>query len=128
MPRTKQTPALSATPQKDSQFDFLKIKASRVFFLLDLSPQPPEMKTAWVAMLPHMNLAQVDRLIELLEEEIELTLKHAAQHPEQEEFVLKLKSATERYNTAISAADKKTLGVLQSVEARIISGFPLARE
>ncbi len=115
MARIKQPPVTATSKPEDLSFDFLKVKASRVFFLLDLSPQPPEMKTAWVAMLPHMNLAQVDRLIELLEEEVELTLKHAAQHPEQEEFVLKLKSATERYNTAISAADKKTLMAFQKI-------------
>lgn len=117
MARTK-TPASTAPVSKpeDLSFAFLKVKADRVFFLLDLSSMPPEMKTAWVAMLPHMNLAQVDRLIELLQEEIEIALKAAAQYPEQEEFMVKLKAAKERYDFALATADAKTFATLQKIE------------
>lgn len=87
--------------------------------LLDVSAQPVEVKTAWLTLLPHMTLAQVDRLIALLEQEFAMTLKAAKEQPEDEELILKLKAAKERYDSQIAAANQKALTALQKIEAQL---------
>ncbi|OGL64465.1 hypothetical protein A3B21_05280 [Candidatus Uhrbacteria bacterium RIFCSPLOWO2_01_FULL_47_24] len=109
------------TPQQLTQNElaFLKAKVDRTIFLLDVSAMPNEVKTAWVTLLPHMTLEQVDRLTALLEEEIELTLKESKKYPEDEEFILKLKAAKERYDSTVAQADKKALAQLARIEEDI---------
>lgn len=95
---------------------YLKAKAERVIFLLDASAMPPEVKTSWLTLLPHMTLDQVDRLIAIVEQEIETTYQAAKQYPEDEELVLKLKAAKERYGAKVAEADKKALAALERIE------------
>ncbi|MBI2552499.1 hypothetical protein HYW17_04345 [Candidatus Uhrbacteria bacterium] len=105
------------TPQQLTQNElaFLKAKVDRVILLLDASVMPPEVKTAWLTLLPHMTLEQVDRLIALTEEEVELAFKAAKKHPEDEEFILKLKAAKNRYEAKVAEADKHALAQLQKI-------------
>lgn len=109
------------TPQDLTQNElaFLKTKVDRTLFLLDASAMPSEVKTAWVTLLPHMTLDQVDRLAALIEEEITLALQEAKKHPEDEEFILKLKAAKERYDSKVAQADKKALATLTRIEQEI---------
>ena len=100
----------------ENELAFLKAKLDRVILLLDASVMPPEVKTAWLTLLPHMTIEQVDRLTELLEEEIALTLKAAKGYPEDEELALKLKAAKERYDDKIAAADKVAFAALKQIE------------
>lgn len=110
-----------STPQDLTQNElaYLKAKVDRTLFLLDASAMPEEVKTAWLTLLPHMTLEQVDRLTALLEEEITLAVAEAKKHPEDEEFILKLKVAKERYDVKVAQADKKALAALARIEQEI---------
>ena len=121
-PKPQKTVAPSpipALPSVDQEISYLKAKADRVIFLLDASAMPEEVKTAWLTLLPEMSLAQVDRLIGLLDEELEVTLKEAQAHPEDEEFILKLQAAKTRYDEKVAVADKQLLAQLSSIEAQV---------
>lgn len=121
MPRAKKTTA-ALLPQSQISSDeltYLQTKVQRTLFLLDASAMPPEVKTAWVTLLPHMTLEQVDRLCALVEQELELTLKAMEKHPEDSELVLKLKAAKDRYDMQVAAADKHALAQIVAVEEEI---------
>ncbi len=119
MPK-KTTPVNSSPVQApDINLEFLKSKVEQVLFLLDASAMPDEVKTAWITLLPEMTLAQVDRLTGLLDEELTLTLEYAKKHPEDEELLLKMKAAKERYDEKISSADSRALTQLAKIEEQI---------
>ena len=103
----------------DINLAFLKSKVEQVLFLLDASAMPNDVKTAWVTLLPQMSLAQVDRLVGLLEEELTLTLEYAKKHPEDEELILKMKVAKERYDAKMTEADNRTLTQLSAIEQQL---------
>ncbi len=116
---TQQTTPPSQPQPTAQELDYLRVKVDRTLFLLDASAMPPEVKTAWVTLLPHMTLEQVDRLCALVEQEIELTLKAMEKHPEDSELVLKLKAAKDRYDAQVAAADKHALAQIAAVEEEI---------
>ncbi|MBI5221963.1 MAG: hypothetical protein HY980_00475, partial [Candidatus Magasanikbacteria bacterium] len=91
----------------------------RLVFLLDASAMSIEVKTAWLTLLPEMNLDQIDRFTTVLEEELSTTLEQAKQQPEDEELLLKLKSAKERYEDKIAAANKKVFAQLGRIEEQV---------
>ena len=102
-----------------NELAYLKAKVDQVIFLLDASVMPFEVKTAWLTLLPHMTLEQVDRLTGFLQEEIDLAAKEAKKHPEDEELILKLQVAKERYAANMVAAEQKALMALQKIEAQL---------
>lgn len=108
-----------AQPPPALTAEYLKAKVDRVLMLLDVSAQPNEVKTAWLTLLPHMTLEQVDRLTARLEEEIELALKEMKKHPEDEELILKLKVAKERYDAQIAGAQKNALAEIARIEENL---------
>src|SRR3989338_6766655 len=114
----KRTPSLPP-PLTDNELGYLKTKADRVLFLLDISAMPDEVKTSWLTLLPEMTLDQVDRLATLLEEEILLAAAYSKQHPEDEELLLKLKLAKEHYDTQTAVADKKMFLALAQIETAL---------
>lgn len=116
----KTTPVNSSTTQTpEINLAFLKSKVEQVLFLLDSSAMPEEVKTAWVTLLPQMSLAQVDRLVGLLEEELTLTLEYAKKHPEDEELLLKMKAAKDRYDEKLAAAENRALIGLAKIEEQL---------
>lgn len=98
---------------------YLRAKVDRVLLLLNASAQPPEVKTAWVTLLPHMTLSQVDQLTALLEAELETTLRAARQHPENDELILKLTAAKQKYEAAHSQANAAALATVQKIEQEL---------
>ena len=112
----------TAQPPQTSEADdiaYLKAKADRVLFLIAASVMPEEVKTACVTLLPYMSLDHVDRLISVLEEEITVALAYAKKHPEDEEFLLKLKAAKERYDSKVQVADRAALASLTRIESQL---------
>ena len=87
-----------------------------MIFLLDASVMPQQVKTAWITLLPEMNLDQIDRLSALLEKEIEVAAEYAKKQPENDELIVKLKAAKERYDSNMAAADQQAMAALQSIE------------
>jgi len=109
-----------ANPQlTDNERAYLKAKMDRVMLLLDASVMPDQNKTAWLTLLPSMNLNQIDRLIAFLEKELDMAMEEAKKHPEDEELIIKLKAAKERYDTQIAEADKKLDTALADIEEKI---------
>ncbi|MDO8505789.1 MAG: hypothetical protein Q7S48_04405 [bacterium] len=117
----KKTTPINSSPVQapDINLEFLKSKVEQVLFLLDASAMGDEVKTAWITLLPEMTLAQVDRLTGLLDEELTLTLEYAKKHPEDEELILKVKAAKERYDGKIAEADSRALAQLTIIEEQI---------
>lgn len=103
----------------DEEYAYLKAKVDRLIFLLDASAMPQQVKTAWITLLPEMNLDQIDRLNALLEKEIEVAAEYAKQQPENDELVVKLKAAKERYDSKISTADQAAMTTLQDIEKQL---------
>lgn len=114
-----QSTASSQSQLSDTELEFLKAKVDKTLLLLDASAMPQEVKTAWLTLLPHMTLNQVDRLCALIEDEIEVTLKAMQERPEEEELILKLKAAQERYDAQVAAADKQAMVQLAEIEDEI---------
>lgn len=98
---------------------YLKAKMDRVMLLLDASIMPDVNKTAWLTLLPSMNLNQIDRLIDILEQELDKALEESKKHPEDEELIVKLKAAKERYDAQVATADKKLDVSLKDIEEKI---------
>lgn len=118
-PKAAAKPLPPVASSLDQEVAYLKAKADRVIFLLDASAMPDEVKTAWLTLLPEMSLAQVDRLIALLDEELTITAKEAQKHPEDEEFILKLTAAKTRYDETIAASDKRVFAQLAQIEQEL---------
>lgn len=112
-------PNISSTEFTDQEIAYLKAKVDRLIFLLDASAMPGDVKTAWLTLLPEMNLDQIDRLAAVIEEELKTTLQQAEKQPEDEELLLKLKSAKERYADKIAAASKKVFAQIEKIEDSI---------
>ena len=102
-----------------NELAYLKAKVDQVIFLLDASVMPFEVKTAWLTLLPHMTLEQVDRLTGFLQEEIDLAAKEAKKHPEDEELLLKMKAAKDRYDEKMAQADTRALTQLSAIEQQL---------
>ena|SRR3989338_1000132 len=119
MAKKKTLPPPTPADFSKQELAFLRAKVDRVISLLDASAMPQEVKTAWLTLLPHMTLEQVDRLTALVEEEIELALRGAKQRPEDEELVLKLKAAKDRYDAKIAAAEQRALAEIKHIEAQL---------
>lgn len=119
MPKKKQLSPQNPQQSTQDELNFLKSKIDRTLMLLDVSAMPAEVKTAWVTLLPHMTLAQVDRLTALLEEELAMVLKESKQHPEDEELILKLKVAKERYDAQVVVTNQKALTALDNIAAQL---------
>lgn len=113
------SPAPSSNQLSQDELEYLRVKVDKTLMLLDASAMPQEVKTAWVTLLPHMTLEQVDRLCALIEDEIEVTLKAMQERPEEEELILKLKAAKERYDAQVATADKHALVELSVIEEEI---------
>ena len=108
--------ATAAAQGSDINVEFIKSKVEQVLLLLDASAMPDDAKTAWLTLLPQMSLAQVDRLTGLLEEELTLTLEYAKKHPEDEELLLKMRAAKERYDEKLAETDNRALLQLAKIE------------
>ena len=52
----------------------LSAKLKRVYVLLEASAMPDDVKVSWKSLLPEMTIAQVDRLIALIDQELTETL------------------------------------------------------
>lgn len=117
----KKTPltAQSQTSGQDINLAFIRAKVDQVLLLLEASAMPEEVKTAWVTLLPQMSLAQVDRLVGLLEEELTLTLEYAKKHPEDEELLLKLQTVKDRYAAKAAETNSRALAQLSNMEAQL---------
>lgn len=119
----KKTP-LTAQRQasgQDINLAFIRAKVDQILLLLEASAMTEEVKTAWVTLLPQMSLAQVDRLVGLLEEELTLTLEYAKKHPEDEELLLKLKTVKDRYAVKAGETNSRALAQLSNIEAQLIT-------
>ena len=112
-------PNIAQSDFTDQEIDYLKAKVNRLVFLLSASAMPVDVKTAWLTLLPEMNLDQIDRFTTVLEEELSATLEQAKKQPEDEELLLKLKSAKERYEDKIAAANKKVFAQLEMIEEQV---------
>ena len=99
--------------------DYLKAKADRLIMLLDASVMPEEVKTAWLTLLPEMNLDQIDRLIKLLEGELAAAIQGAKEQPENDELIVKLQEAKKRYDVVMAAADEQALAALSRIEEKL---------
>lgn len=112
-------PNISEPQFTDAELIYLKAKIDRLIFLLDLSATPADVKTAWLTLLPEMNLEQIDKLTGMLEQELQETLKAAKERTEDAELLLKLQNAKVRYDQKISAAQKKVMSELQKIETQL---------
>lgn len=94
----------------------LEAKLKRVYVLLEASAMPDDVKTSWKSLLPEMTIAQVDRLISLLDTELTETLSAMKKDGQAEKEFLadlaKIKKDEERQRDALH---KKTLGKLNDL-------------
>lgn len=100
---------------KDEQNDILeslKMQARKLAILLQNSNMPDDIKESWVAMLPHMSLEQIERLLNVLE------AKFLDQETKgiDEEFKNKIKAMVDEYKKKDLERDKKLLEQIKSLE------------
>lgn len=98
----------------------LETKLKRIYLLLEASAMPDDVKTSWKSLLPEMTIAQVDRLIALLDAELTETLSAMKEHGQPEKELLsafeKIKKDEEKQRDALH---KKTLGKLNDLSKKL---------
>ena len=95
--------------------DSIELTARKLGALLADSTMPDEVKEAWVALLPHMTLEQIDVLAGILEAKYldEVT------RPIDEEYKAKLERAVAEFTVQKAKEDEETLALLKRVKTVI---------
>ena len=106
------------TPQEEES---LERKFQHLMTLLSVSAMPEDIKEAWVAMLPEMKLAQVNRLIKILEQEAHRALEYAQDHPEDQRLLDKLKEARQFHEEEDKNIEARTMAALLAIEDELLS-------
>lgn len=107
--------------KKDSEsYDEIKkalsAKLKRVYVLLEASAMPDDVKVSWKSLLPEMTIAQVDRLIALLDQELTETLSAMKKDGQPEkEFLTDLAKIKKYEKNQRDALHKKTLEKLNDL-------------
>lgn len=107
--------------KKDSEsYDEIKkalsAKLKRVYVLLEASAMSDDVKVSWKSLLPEMTIAQVDRLIALLDQELTETLSAMKKDGQPEkEFLTDLAKIKKDEKNQRDALHKKTLEKLNDL-------------
>ena len=100
---------------KQQTEETVKLLGQKLGFLLARSKMPGEVKLAWLSLLPEMSFEQIDRLTQILEDQIKIKAN--------EEFEVTIKELTEIKKELDAKRDKinkTTIEKLSNIEKKLL--------
>ena len=110
-------PALTAEEE-----EFLRKKYQAILKLFDVSVWPDETKRAWVKLLPHMNMGQLDRLEAMLAKDLHTVLEEALNHPEDQRLIGLLNDAKKFHEEEVNHINERAMKELEIMEREMEKG------
>ena len=103
------------TKLKQQTEDIIKLLGQKLGFLLARSKMPEDVKLAWLSLLPKMSFEQIDRLTQILEDQIKIKAKKEWGVVEKE--LIKVKKELDEKKENI---DKATIKKLNDIEKELL--------
>lgn len=99
---------------KEELEELMKVLGKKMALLLAASSMPKETKEAWLALLPKMSFEQIERLMKVLENELESKISPELEKLNKELLILKDKFDQKKKNL-----HKQTIEKLEELEKEI---------